>query len=169
VSYHVKVKNLSIRIFLIPIMDCNACYTGRLHTQKCQCFLITIYFCLIPSMYVWGVDHICPLHHDHHWSIVLPLWLALYYLTLRMKCSALLTGASWKSLGSVKNWASRRNLKWTISSQLHRTCVLFHASCFPLQLFILCLKVFSVYRNFSLFSLSLCISRMSRYYWRFWI
>jgi hypothetical protein len=25
-------------------------------------------------MYVWGVDHIWPLHHNHHWSIVLELW-----------------------------------------------------------------------------------------------
>jgi hypothetical protein len=40
-------------------------------------------------MYVWGVGHIRPLHRDHHWSLVLPLW--FFFLWLYSPIQALAT------------------------------------------------------------------------------
>jgi hypothetical protein len=46
-----------------------------------------------------------------------------------MKCRTLNMGASYKSLGSIKNWPRWRNRRWAMASQSHRICVADSSYC----------------------------------------
>jgi hypothetical protein len=90
----------------------------------CICVRLCVCVCVCVREREREAGPIRPLHRDHHWSIVLPLWLSLYQAHISNEMQDFTYGGRHKSrLVPWRTWPGWRNLNWAIASRSHRICV----------------------------------------------